>query len=102
MALEPYREQLAVRKTVTLSWLMVLTVFGQKVALDGVYGRDARPEDHEFAKGLFKATQGLLDDGKITTHPVKVMRGGWEGVMKGVEIIRGQELSGQKLVYQVV
>ena len=101
MALEPYREQLAVRKTVTLSWLMVLTVFGQKVALDGVYGRDARPEDHEFAKWLFKATQGLLDDGRITTHPVEVMKSGWEGVMKGVEIIRGQGLSGQKLVYQV-
>ena len=102
MALEPYREQLAVRKTVTLSWLMVLTVFGHKVALDGVYGRDARPEDHEFAKGLFKATQRLLDDGKIITHPVNVMRGGWEGVVKGVEIIRGQGLLGQKLVYQVV
>ena len=102
MALEPYLEKLAVRKTVTLSWLMVLSVFGKKVALNGVYGRDAQPKDYEFAKGLFKITQKLLDKGEITPHPVKLMRGGWEGIMKGVDIIRNQDLSGQKLVYRVV
>lgn len=102
MALEPYSEKLAVRKTVTSSWIMVLTAFGQKVALDGVYGRDAQPEDLKFMKDYMKATQKLLDNGKITTHPIKIMRGGWEGIVKGVDMIRSQELSGQKLVYQVV
>jgi len=80
---------------------MVLTIFGRKVALDGDYGRDARPEDRELGAKAFAAVQSLLDQGLIDTHPVKVMPGGWEGVMEGVDIIRSQALSGQKLVYPV-
>lgn len=80
---------------------MVLSIFGRKVALEGEYGRDARPQDREFGAKAFAAVQDLLDRGLIDTHPVKVMPGGWEGVMGGVDIIRSQALSGQKLVYSV-
>lgn len=80
---------------------MVLTVFGRKVALDGEYGRDARPQDRHFSAQAFAAVQDLLDRGLIDTHPVKFMPGGWQGVMRGVDTIRSQALSGQKLVYSV-
>ncbi|PQE06071.1 Polyketide synthase enoylreductase protein [Rutstroemia sp. NJR-2017a BBW] len=101
-ALEPYREKItSTRPTVVPSWLMVLTIFGKKVALDGVYGRDASPDDREFGAKVFAAVQKHLDRGLMTTHPVKVMSGSWSGVIEGVNIIRAQAQSGQKLVYVV-
>ncbi|KAI1172040.1 GroES-like protein [Nemania sp. FL0916] len=103
VSLEPFREAVAQLRplTITPSWVMVLTIFGRKVALDGEYGRDARPEDRRLGAQAFTAVQSLLDRGLIDTHPVKVMSGGWEGVMEGVGIVRSQALSGQKLVYSV-
>lgn len=103
VSLEPFQKAVAQGRALTVdpSWVMVLTVFGRKVALDGEYGRDARPQDRLFAGEAFAAVQPLLDRGLIDTHPVKVMPGGWEGVMGGVDIIRSQALSGQKLVYSI-
>ena len=100
VALEPCRETITnTRRVVQASWLMVLTIFGDKVALDGEYGREARPEDREFGSRLFAAAQVLLDRGEIQPHPIKSMPGGWKGVIEGVDIIRAQTLSAQKLVY---
>jgi hypothetical protein len=100
VSLEPFRESItAARPTVESSWLMVLTVFGRKVALDGAYGRDARPGDREFGTRVFAAVRALLDRGLIDAHPVKTMAGGWAGVITGVDIIRSQTFLGYKLVY---
>ncbi|OKL63919.1 hypothetical protein UA08_00471 [Talaromyces atroroseus] len=104
VALEPYRERLAsIRKAVKMSWIMMLTIFGERVALDGVYGRDAQPGDYEFGKKLFGKMQRLLDQGEdiVRTHPVQLMGGRWEGVVKGLDLIRASELSGRKLVYSI-
>ncbi|CRG89195.1 Protein TOXD [Talaromyces islandicus] len=101
LALEPYRDKLATRKTVKMSWIMMLTIFGRRVALDGVYGRDAQPEDYELGKTLFAQVQKLLDKGMIHTHPIQLMGGGWDSVVKGVDQIRNSEVSGYKLVYSV-
>lgn len=81
---------------------MALSVFGHKVALDGEYGRDAQPECRKFGAQAISAVQALLDRGLIDAHPVKVMPGEWKGVIQGVDFIRSQALSGQKLVYPVV
>ncbi|KAL7911486.1 GroES-like protein [Trichoderma velutinum] len=104
VSLEPFRETVAQSRALTIqpSWVMVLTIFGRKVALDGEYGREARPEDRKFGAKAFAAVQALLDRGLINTHPVKAQPGGWEGVVEGVDIIRTQALSGYKLVYSVL
>ena len=81
--------------------MLALTIFGRKVALDGEYGREANPEDREFGARLTEQVQGLLDAGKVDVHPVRVMGGGWQGVLEGVDLVRRQTVSGQKLVYAV-
>lgn len=102
VSLEPYREAVTVtRPTVKPSFAMGLTMFGRKVALDGVYGREAQPGDRQFANEVWPYVQKLLDDGMFLTHPVKSMKGGWEGVVEGVAIIRTQTMSGYKMVYSV-
>lgn len=103
VSLEPYREAITSTRsyTVTPSFAMGLTLFGKKVALDGVYGRDAQPLDRQMAAEMFPQVQKLVDQGLLGTHPVKSMQGGWKGVIQGVDMIRSQTMSGQKLVYAV-
>ncbi|CAG8902794.1 unnamed protein product [Penicillium egyptiacum] len=103
VTLEPFRSAIAETRPLTIepSWLLALTVFGRKVDIDGEYSRDARPDDHRFAAELTVSVQALLDQGKFDTHPIKVMTGGWDGVKDGVDMIRTQAMSGQKLVYPV-
>ncbi|EAW09024.1 zinc-binding alcohol dehydrogenase family protein [Aspergillus clavatus NRRL 1] len=103
VTLEPFREAIAAQRshTVTPSWLLALTIFGRKVALDGAYGREANPEDRKFGARLTEEVQGLLDEGKLDVHPVRVMGGGWKGVLEGVDLMRRQTVSGYKLVYGV-
>ncbi|KAF3769435.1 GroES-like protein [Cryphonectria parasitica EP155] len=100
---EPFRDAIAAQRphTIKPSWLLALTVFGRKVALDGDYARDPSPEDHRLAVELTKQVQVWLDRGQISVHPVKIMTGGWDAVLEGVDIIRKQAVSGQKLVYPV-
>ena len=71
------------------------------MAPNGVYSREARPEDCKLRKQLFESVQRCLDEGQIRPRPVKVSNRGWEGSIKVVEMIRNQGMSGQKLVYGV-
>ncbi|KAL4746132.1 hypothetical protein BDW72DRAFT_197982 [Aspergillus terricola var. indicus] len=103
VSLEPFRDTVAQTRALTIvpSWVMVLTIFGKSVALDGEYGREARPEDRAFGKRAFSIFQDLLDKGLVGTHPVKLVDGGWEGVCKAVDLVRGQGVSGEKVVCRV-
>ncbi|KAL5113214.1 hypothetical protein ACEQ8H_008921 [Pleosporales sp. CAS-2024a] len=103
VGLEPFRQAVADTRALTVqpSWLMVLTIFGTQVALTGDYYRDAQPEAREFGAKLFSTLQAVMDRGEIEPHPIKLMTGGWQGVLEGVDMIRNQSLSGQKLVYSV-
>lgn len=105
VTLEPFRESIAKTRDLTIdpSWFLATSIFGNKIALDGVYSREAKHQDRAFATQAFLAVQALLDrGGLIDTHPVKSMPGGWEGVIRGVDIIRSQPPSGYKLVYSVL
>ncbi|KAK4868684.1 hypothetical protein LT330_006886 [Penicillium expansum] len=101
-ALEPVPQAVAAaRPTVRASWLMVLTMFGGRVALDGEYAREASAADRALSAKIFAATQTLLDNGRIKSHPVRVLANSWAGVIQGVDIIRTGAISGQKLVIRV-
>ncbi|KAJ5260994.1 hypothetical protein N7478_011589 [Penicillium angulare] len=101
VTLEPFRTAITEKRALTInpSWLLALTVFGRKVDIAGEYFREAQPDDHKFARNLTVRVQELLDHGKFDTHPIKVMSGGLDGVKDGVDVIRSQSVSGQKLVY---
>ncbi|KAG8156277.1 hypothetical protein KVR01_013856 [Diaporthe batatas] len=99
--LEPYPERQNTRKAVKPDWVMGLSIFGKKVALDGAFGREERPQDREWGVAWFQTLQGLLDGGRLQTHPLQVGVGGFDGVMQGIELLRKKAVSGQKLVYSV-
>lgn len=99
--LEPFPERQHTRKLIKPDWVLGLTMYGKKVALDGVYGRDIIPNDHLFGKDWWAITQRLLHLGKIRSHPVREGTGGFEGVLGGVDSLRKGGISGYKLVYSV-
>ncbi len=103
MTLEPFRDSVVKARNLTIqpSWFMATQIFGEDIAMDGVYARTANPEDRAFGAQAFLAFQTLLDRNLIKSHPVKSMPGGWEGVVKGVTSMRSTQPSGFKLTYKV-
>jgi NADPH:quinone reductase-like Zn-dependent oxidoreductase len=103
VALEPFRKEVtSTRPTIEPSWLMSLAIFGRKVDLKGEYAREARAENRTVGARMYAGVQALLDQGLIDPHPIKLMPGGWTGVLQGVDIIRKQPPSGYKLVYSLL
>jgi NADPH:quinone reductase-like Zn-dependent oxidoreductase len=59
-------------------------------------------QDHfDFAKQFFQITEDLLREGKLKTHPEKVGEKGLEGALQGMEDMKNERVSANKLVYRV-
>lgn len=103
VTLEPFRDSVVKVRSLTIhpSWFMATQIFGEDIAMDGVYGRKANLEDRAFGTKAFLAFQSLLDRGLVNAHPVKSMPGGWDSVMRGVTSMRSAPPSGYKLAYKV-
>jgi len=54
--------------------------------------------DFEFMKKFIKVAEPLLEAGKLKVHPPKVGKG-LENVFQGLDLLRHDKVSGQKLVY---
>ncbi|KAE8397012.1 hypothetical protein BDV37DRAFT_266874 [Aspergillus pseudonomiae] len=76
------------------------TVVGEPIQF-GDLEIPAIPEDREFAEMFWKLSEPLVAQGKIKVHPVKVCADGLSGVLQGLELLKEDKVSGQKLVYNV-
>ncbi|KAF4448354.1 hypothetical protein F53441_8229 [Fusarium austroafricanum] len=61
----------------------------------------AKPDEFEFAKKFWEISRQLLEEGKLKAPQTFVNRGGsgFEGIMKGLDELRANKVSGGKLVY---
>ncbi|KAJ4003818.1 hypothetical protein NW752_011945 [Fusarium irregulare] len=61
----------------------------------------AKPDEFEFAKDFWEITRKLLEEGKLKAPQTFVNRGGsgFEGILKGLDELRADKVSGGKLVY---
>ncbi|KAL1966312.1 hypothetical protein VTN77DRAFT_4665 [Rasamsonia byssochlamydoides] len=100
-ALEPYPEALHTRQTVKADWVLQLEVLGKKIGWPQPFAREVSTETKEWAESWFQTVQGLLDAGKLQVHPVKVMPGGFDRILEGLDLVREKKVSGQKLVYTI-
>jgi len=75
--------------------------FGKGIALPGAYGREPNLERHEFGKEWYKTMEVLLAKGVIQFHPIKVLKGQWDGIIGGLDSLRKGEVSGTKLVVRL-
>lgn len=60
-----------------------------------------RAKDLEFGKMWWSVCEDLLRDGKVAPHRVRVEKGGLGGVIAGVDSLRKEEASVEKMVYRV-
>jgi NADPH:quinone reductase-like Zn-dependent oxidoreductase len=82
------------------TWTFMYTIFNDPFTKAG---RDtpAVPEDFEFAKEFFAITEKLLAEGKLKTHPEKVGPNGLAGALQGMDDMKNDKVSANKLVYRV-
>ena len=56
--------------------------------------------DFEFAKTFWESSRELLETGKVKVHPPRLGKG-LRGILHGLELLRTNKVSGEKLVYVV-
>jgi NADPH:quinone reductase-like Zn-dependent oxidoreductase len=85
-----------VKQTMTLMY----TMFGESFRK---YDMEfpASEEDWEFAKRWMGLTERLVGEGKVRPHPKRVGSGGLEGILAGLEELKEERVSGEKLVYRI-
>ncbi|KAL4940081.1 hypothetical protein BDV06DRAFT_224433 [Aspergillus oleicola] len=81
---------------------IMYSIFGERYEKFGKVV-EAMPEEYEFAKVFWEVTRELLADDKLKAPRVILNRGseGLEGVLKGLDELRANKVSGGKLVYTV-
>jgi hypothetical protein len=75
-----------------------MEALGEEVNLTGDYFRPPMPGRHETACQMFRIIQSLILDGKLRTHPTKLVGYGLEAVLQAIEQLKSGSVSGEKLV----
>ncbi|KAK5993549.1 Trans-enoyl reductase TOXD [Cladobotryum mycophilum] len=87
------------REDVTASVTVAYTALGEAFTLGG-YSFPPIPQDLEYASKFWDISQGLLKDGKIKAHQIR-LGNGLEGVLDGLKEMEEGKVSGEKLVYKI-
>ena len=101
VCLEACPEEWCTRKAIKKEFVMGYEIFGKRIALGGEYGRDADVTKFLAAVAWRKEMQGLLDAGKVSSHPAEVLGGGWSAVLLGLERLKKGDVKGVKLIVKV-
>ncbi|KAK2052083.1 GroES-like protein [Colletotrichum caudatum] len=96
--LEMYPDYVLERPSIKVFFVMGMALLGHRLDLDHGYERDEDPELRAFGIGLYKVLQKLLNGGRMRPHPLRELEEGFEGILKGVDMLKNKEVSGQKLV----
>jgi hypothetical protein len=85
-------------------WSMVFTCFGKRFTIvNEELGLSQTWEpsavDREFMSFFYRCMEQIIPLGKIKLMPVELRRGGLEGILEGVHLVRSGGARGKKLVY---
>ncbi|CAP62327.1 uncharacterized protein PODANS_0_210 [Podospora anserina S mat+] len=91
------------RKAVKVGVVMAFETTGYSVdyGAGSTYTRPARVESYKLGVEAAAEMQALIDDGRVVPHPVRELKGGWDGILKGLDMLRGAKVSGEKLVVRI-
>ncbi|TDZ24973.1 Trans-enoyl reductase ccsC [Colletotrichum orbiculare MAFF 240422] len=96
--LEMYPDYALERRSIKLFFVMGMAILGHRLDLDYGYERDEDPELRAFGVRWYRDLQKLMDQGRLRPHPLRELEGGFEGILRGVEMLKNKEVSGQKLI----
>ncbi|WVQ71505.1 hypothetical protein IAR50_001044 [Cryptococcus sp. DSM 104548] len=87
-----------------VEWTLMYTLFGQEFdwtpRSPGKNIWPASQEDRKFGAEAFKHTPAIIEKFSIKANPVKVT-GGFEDVVKGLDLLKNNKLSGTKSVIKI-
>ncbi|KAI1259183.1 GroES-like protein [Xylariaceae sp. FL1019] len=95
------QEAFAQRRAVRPEFLMAYDMFGKGIELPGDYGRAPNLGRYELGQRWSRTFQTLLEENKISFHPIKILSGKWDGILAGLDLLRKGQVSGTKLVVHV-
>ncbi|KAI0479858.1 GroES-like protein [Xylaria cf. heliscus] len=99
---EPYPESKHTRKVIKPNWVLGISLLGKDIPWPQPYTVDGSQELRRFGREWFDCAQRLLDAGELRPHPLRLGdEMGFEGVLRGIQLIKAKSVSGQKLVYRV-
>ncbi len=102
-ALDPYPEAVAkTRRVVVADWVLGPTMLGKDIAWPAPHGGQGSDDFRKFGEEWTNVLQRLLDEGKIKSHPLKVIKGDFHDVRQGMETVKAGKVSGVKLVYSLI
>ncbi|KAI1176373.1 putative alcohol dehydrogenase [Nemania sp. FL0916] len=105
--LEAFDEAWRSRRAVRVEVIMAYELWGARVILDdgnspaAIYSRPANPGKLRATIAWASEMQNLLDNGLIENHPVCELDGKWDGIMKGLGMLRHGKVRGCKLVVRI-
>ncbi|TLD11194.1 hypothetical protein PgNI_05201 [Pyricularia grisea] len=101
VSLDPWQEHAATRKVVKCDFTVGPRVFGEGCTWPAPYGSEPDDELREFGVKLWNVARDLVAQGKLKNHPLRVLDGGFEAIMAGMDLIKDKRLSGEKIVVRM-
>lgn len=101
VSLEPFSAHAATRKVVKGDWAHGPLIFGEGSTWPDPWARPASQELADFGADLWRLAQRLVEQGKLRHHPLRVLDGGFPSVLRGLELLRSKQVSGEKIVVRI-
>ncbi|KAL5355555.1 chaperonin 10-like protein [Aspergillus floccosus] len=99
--LEMYPDYLLEKKTLKVGFVMGPALLGHRLELDYGYERDVDPEMRRFGIRWYRSIQWLLDHDQLKHHPLRVLPGRFDAILRGIELLKSKSVSGEKLVVAI-
>ena len=100
-AVEPYPEGLHTRPTVRPDWVLGPAILGKRCCWPAPFELPENAGIREWTREWFGMIQQLISDGKLRSHPLRVMTDGLNDVIPGLEMLRKKLVSGEKLICRI-
>ncbi|KAL4981394.1 chaperonin 10-like protein [Aspergillus falconensis] len=109
----PHRRQVCMSRGIPVAWrtmkaVKVKDVMGfQVLGVDMNFGADSpytRPADEglaEIGRQWAAEIEALMESRKIKAYPLRELQDEWDGIIRGMEVLRKGEVQGQKLVVRI-
>ncbi|KAK1960816.1 GroES-like protein [Colletotrichum sublineola] len=103
VALESYQEVAlgGKAKLIKRELIMGQMVTGKAIPLTDGYGKPEDPEMGAWGAGCYRSVQRLVNERKLRPHPLRILDGGLEAVLEGLEMLKRKEISGEKIVVRL-
>ncbi|KAI6355344.1 DNA-binding transcription factor rap1 [Pyricularia grisea] len=102
VALESYQDtQEKKSKLIERELIMGQMILGRAIRLPGDYGKPENPEVGLWGIQCYKSVQRLVDDRKLRPHPLRILDGGLEAVLDGLEMLKRKEVAAEKIVVRL-